>query len=164
MSQPCCGAIHETCHLFIYAAPGAPRRNWNEKSKSSRNVTRAKRCGNAVSTRSNPTAPLSVFLQILKVWKKCDPFPAWKNLELIFWAVCTEKEIIFQTWSFDMFSDNIFIFMFLIRLVIWLHWNKKHKTWALIGLSFLSHPPWNELYQITSEVELLFWLYLFSVR
>jgi len=28
-----------TCHLFIYAAPGATRRNWNEKSKSSSNVT-----------------------------------------------------------------------------------------------------------------------------
>ena len=32
-----------TCHLFISAAPGATRRNWNEKSKSSSNVTSAKR-------------------------------------------------------------------------------------------------------------------------
>jgi len=45
----CYGAIHEmTCHIFIYAAPGATRSNWNEKSKSSSNVTSAKRCGNAV--------------------------------------------------------------------------------------------------------------------
>ena len=36
ITQPCYGGIHErTCHLFIYAAPGATRRNWNEKSKSS---------------------------------------------------------------------------------------------------------------------------------
>jgi len=28
-----------TCHLIIYAAPGATRRNWDEKYKSSSNVT-----------------------------------------------------------------------------------------------------------------------------
>jgi len=37
-----------TGHLFIYSVPGATRRNWNEKSKSSNNVTKAKRCGNAL--------------------------------------------------------------------------------------------------------------------
>ena len=37
ITQPCSGAVHEiSCHLFIYAAPGATRRNLNEKSKSSR--------------------------------------------------------------------------------------------------------------------------------
>jgi len=45
------GTIHEiTCHLFIFTAPGAARRNWNEKCKSSSNITSAK--------RSNPTTPL----------------------------------------------------------------------------------------------------------
>jgi len=39
-------ATHEiTCHLFIYAAPGATRRNWNEKSKSSSNVACEKGMG-----------------------------------------------------------------------------------------------------------------------
>jgi len=29
ITQPCYGAVHEmTCHLFIYAAPGARGRNW----------------------------------------------------------------------------------------------------------------------------------------
>ena len=46
--QTCYGAIHEiACHLFIYAAPGATRKNWNETSKSSSNLSSAKRCGNA---------------------------------------------------------------------------------------------------------------------
>ena len=36
--QPCSGAIHEITCEFIYAAPGATRKNWNEKSKSSSNV------------------------------------------------------------------------------------------------------------------------------
>jgi len=39
-----------TCNLFIDSAPGAARRNRNEKSKSSNNITSAKRCGNAVPT------------------------------------------------------------------------------------------------------------------
>ena len=39
-----------TCHLFIYVAPCATRGNLNEKSKSSSNVTSAKRRGNAVFT------------------------------------------------------------------------------------------------------------------
>jgi len=57
VSLPCYGPIHEiTCHLFIYVAPGAARRNLNEKSKSSINVTSAKRCGNgnAVHTLLHP--------------------------------------------------------------------------------------------------------------
>jgi len=59
ITQPCYGAIHEViCYLFIYAALGATRRNWIEKSKSSSNVTSAKRCGHAVRTRSYPTTPL----------------------------------------------------------------------------------------------------------
>jgi len=42
ITQPYHGAIREiTCHLFIYAAPGATRRNLNEKSKSSSTVTSA---------------------------------------------------------------------------------------------------------------------------
>jgi len=32
----------DNCYLFIYAAPGATLRNWNEKSKSSSDVTSAK--------------------------------------------------------------------------------------------------------------------------
>jgi len=48
-----------TSHLFIDAAPGATCRNWKEKSKSSSNVTSAKRCGNA-------------FLHKNEVWK-CHP-------------------------------------------------------------------------------------------
>jgi len=67
-------SVHEeiTCHLFIYAAPGATPRNRNEKSKSSTNVTtywvtNAKRYGNAETLpkkgvdwerRSQPTTPL----------------------------------------------------------------------------------------------------------
>jgi len=51
ITQSCCGAINEiTCHLgrlFIYAVPGARRRNWSEKSKSSSNVTGAKGVGMA---------------------------------------------------------------------------------------------------------------------
>jgi len=61
----CYGAIHEiTCHLFIYAAPGATCKNWNEKSTSSSNVSSAKgvgtcshtkkRCGNAFPTPLHP--------------------------------------------------------------------------------------------------------------
>jgi len=47
--------IHEiTCHLLIYAAPGATPRNWREKSRSSNNVTSAKSCGNAVPTPLHP--------------------------------------------------------------------------------------------------------------
>jgi len=42
-----------TCRLFIYAVPGAARRNWNEKSKSSSNVSSVKRCGNALPTLLN---------------------------------------------------------------------------------------------------------------
>ena len=54
----------------MYAAPGATRRIWNEKCKSSSNVASAKwcgnafphhtkkGCGNAVPTRSHPSAPL----------------------------------------------------------------------------------------------------------
>jgi len=50
ITQPCYGAIYEiTCDLFIHTAPGATRRKWNRKSKSSGDVTTsAKRCGNAV--------------------------------------------------------------------------------------------------------------------
>jgi len=43
-----------TCHLFVYAAPGATRRNWNEKSNSSSNVTSAKRRGNTILTPLHP--------------------------------------------------------------------------------------------------------------
>jgi len=40
IAQPYCGVIYEiTCHSFIYAYPGATRKNWNVKSKSSSNVT-----------------------------------------------------------------------------------------------------------------------------
>jgi len=36
------GVIHEiTCHLLIYAAPGATRRNWKEKSKFSSSISSA---------------------------------------------------------------------------------------------------------------------------
>jgi len=53
ITQPCYGAIHETtCHLFIYAASGATRRNWNEKSKSS---PHQKRCGNIIPTPQHPS-------------------------------------------------------------------------------------------------------------
>jgi len=59
--KTCYAAIHEvTCRLFIYAAPGATRRNWNEKSKSSSNVTSVESCGNAVATRSHPTTSLTI--------------------------------------------------------------------------------------------------------
>jgi len=55
ITQQCYGAIHAiTCHLFIYAAPGATRRNWNEKSKLSINVTGAK----GVGMRSHLTTSL----------------------------------------------------------------------------------------------------------
>jgi len=44
ITQPCYGAKNEiTCHLLTYAAPDATRRTWKEKSKTSSNVTRAKR-------------------------------------------------------------------------------------------------------------------------
>jgi len=43
--------MHEiTFHLLISAAPGATHRNWNEKSKSSSNVTSAKKVWERVLT------------------------------------------------------------------------------------------------------------------
>jgi len=39
---------------LVYDAPGATRRNWKEKSKSSGNITSAKTCGNAVPTTLHP--------------------------------------------------------------------------------------------------------------
>jgi len=55
ITKPCNGVIHEmSCDLFVYAAPGATRRNWNEKSKSSSNVTNAK----GLERHSHPITPL----------------------------------------------------------------------------------------------------------
>jgi len=52
---PILGVIHEiTCYLLIDAAPGATRRNGQEKSQSSSKVTSAKRCRNAVPTPLQP--------------------------------------------------------------------------------------------------------------
>jgi len=63
-------AIHDmTCHFFIYVAPGATRRNWNEKSESSSNFTSVfnsfphqKRWRNTVPTRFYPATPLHLQL------------------------------------------------------------------------------------------------------
>jgi len=54
-----------TCHLFIYATPGATRRTWNEKYKSSSNVASAERCGNAFPPHYTPgsTTVSQVLLQ-----------------------------------------------------------------------------------------------------
>jgi len=58
ITQPCYGAVHEiTCHLFIYAALGATCRNWNEKSKFSRNVTNAKCVGRPFPHVPTPLQP-----------------------------------------------------------------------------------------------------------
>jgi len=46
-----------SCHLFTYTDPGAARRNWSKKYKSSSNVTSAKRCRNAFSRVSTPLHP-----------------------------------------------------------------------------------------------------------
>jgi len=40
------------------ATPGATRRNWKEKSKSSSRVTSAKRCGNSVPIPLHPCSLL----------------------------------------------------------------------------------------------------------
>ena len=66
ITQPYYGAMHDiTCHSFIYTAAGATRRNWNEKFKSSSNVTCAERWGNTVPTRSHPTTPLAIDMCVL---------------------------------------------------------------------------------------------------
>jgi len=49
------GVIHEiTCHLFIYAAPGATRWNWKEKSKSSITLLVQKSVGTAFPPHYTP--------------------------------------------------------------------------------------------------------------
>jgi len=59
ITQPRYGTIHEiTCHIFIYTAPGGKRKNWNEKSKSSSNVT----CAKCVPTTPLGSSPLMLLL------------------------------------------------------------------------------------------------------
>jgi len=69
ITQPCYGAIDEMpCYLFSYAAASA-----------SRNVTSAKKCGNAVPMRFHPTKSLVFYhckLSSLEKktfrWQRCE--------------------------------------------------------------------------------------------
>jgi len=68
----CC--TRDNVSLFIYAALGATHRNWNEKSKSSINVTSAKKVWERVPTpkqmlerRSHNTTPLGMLRYLKRV-------------------------------------------------------------------------------------------------
>jgi len=55
----------------------------------------------------------------------------WKSLKNFFFLLVWKTEIIFQTWSFDMHSDN-FILILLMRLIIWLS-----SCWILQCMRFV---------------------------